>query len=57
MVKKVQNFPSWFKNNYTFDYNLGAHAKNIVFIIIWVMFGLNINIQSQKLHLKYSFHI
>jgi len=31
MVKKVQNFPSWFKNNYTFDYNLGAHAKKYSF--------------------------
>jgi len=31
--------------------------KNIVFIIIWVMFGLNIYIQSQKLHLKYNFDI
>jgi hypothetical protein len=43
--------------NYTFDYNVGPHAKKIIFIIIWVMFGLNINIQSQKLHLKYSFDI
>jgi hypothetical protein len=31
--------------------------KKIIIIIIWVMFGLNINIQSYKLHLKYSFDI
>jgi hypothetical protein len=31
--------------------------KNIVFIIIRIMFGLNIIIESQKLHLKYSFDI
>jgi hypothetical protein len=31
--------------------------KIIIFIIIWVMFGHNIDIQSQKLHLKSSFGI
>jgi hypothetical protein len=31
MVKKVQNLSSWFKNNYTFDYNLGFHTKNYCF--------------------------
>jgi hypothetical protein len=39
----------------TFDYNLD-HAI-IIIIIIWVMFGLNIDIQSQKLNLKYNFDI
>jgi len=27
MVKKVQNLSSWLKKIYTFDYNLGPHAK------------------------------
>jgi len=36
----------------TFDYNIGLHA-----IYVWVMFGLNIDFQSQKLHLEYSFDI
>jgi hypothetical protein len=31
--------------------------KMIILFIIWVMFGFNIDIQSQKLHLKYSFGI
>jgi hypothetical protein len=31
--------------------------KIIIFIIIWVMFGLNIDFQSMKLHLKYNFDI
>jgi hypothetical protein len=31
--------------------------KKLIFTIIWVMFGLNIDIQSKKLHLKYSFGI
>jgi hypothetical protein len=31
--------------------------KKIVFIIIWVMFGLNVNIKAQKLYLKYIFDI
>jgi hypothetical protein len=28
-----------------------------IIIMIWVMFGHNIDIQSYKLHLKYSFGI
>jgi hypothetical protein len=31
--------------------------KSIIFIIIWVMFGFNIDFQSQKLHIKYNFDI
>jgi len=32
MVKNVQNLSSWFKKqNYTFDYNLGPHAKKYSF--------------------------
>jgi hypothetical protein len=31
--------------------------KKLIIIITWVMFGLNIDIQSPKLHLKYNFGI
>jgi hypothetical protein len=31
--------------------------NQLVFIIVWVMFGLNIDIQSKKLHLNYNFGI
>jgi len=34
MVKKVQNLSSWLKKKLQFEYNLGPHAKKIVFIII-----------------------
>ncbi len=49
MLKKFKNLSSWLKTNYTFDYNLGTHAKKNSFYYTQVMFGLNINIQSQKI--------
>jgi hypothetical protein len=45
------------KQKCTFDYNLGLHAIFNFFVIIWVMIGFNIDIRSQKLHLKYNFGI
>jgi hypothetical protein len=44
MVKKVEIYNHGLKKKCKFDYNLGPHAKIIIFIIISIMFGLNIDI-------------
>jgi hypothetical protein len=40
------------KKSCKFDYNVGLDEIIIILIMSWVMFGLDINIQSKNIYLK-----
>jgi hypothetical protein len=48
-LKKFKKIYHGSKQSYTLDYNF--------YYSTWVMFDLNINIQSQKIHIKFNFDI
>ncbi len=50
MIKIIQNLKSWSKEKLPIDYSVILRRIFQKFIIVWVTFGFNINIQSNKLY-------
>ncbi len=50
MIKIIQILKSWSKEKLSIDYSLILKRIFQRFIIVWVTFGFNINIQSNKLY-------